>query len=126
MKNSLVNGTRYLWFAKGVGVVKMYYEHANGTITEAELLEYEIPTNGTEYFPLQVDNTWTYKWQNDYREEAAIERCQVTENGHERPDQDTTPPEVERTIPDLSEKVPTDLRAAGGVSSHPCSRSDRY
>ncbi len=110
LKNSLVNGIRYLWFAKGVGVVKMRYEHANGTITEAELMEYKVPANTTEYFPLQVDNTWTYKWQNDYRKEASIEMCLVTENANIRPDQDTTLPEVIRTIPDLSEKVPTDLK----------------
>ena len=33
-----VNGVRYLWFAKGVGLVKMRYEHSNGNTTEAELI----------------------------------------------------------------------------------------
>ncbi len=110
LKNSLVNGTRYLWFAKGVGIVKMRYEHANGIITEAELLEYKVPGNTTGYFPLQIGNAWTYKWQNDYRDEAAIEQCQVVENADKPPDRDIIPPEVERTIPDLSKKVPTDLK----------------
>ena len=110
LKNSLVNGTRYLWFAKGVGIVKMRYEHANGIITEAELLEYKVPESTTDYFPLQMGNAWTYKWQNDYRDEAAIEECQVVENADKQPDRDIMPPEVERTIPDLSEKVSTDLK----------------
>ena len=110
LKNSLVNGTRYLWFAKGVGIVKMRYEHANGIITEAELLEYQVPVNFTEYLPLQVDNAWTYKWQNDYREEASVEKCYVARNADKPIEQDTTSAEVERTVPDLSEKVSTDIR----------------
>ena len=77
LRSTLVNGTRYLWFAKGIGLVKMRYEHSNGVITEAELLEYEIPVEAHEYFPLQVDNMWRYKWQNDYRNEAVIETCHV-------------------------------------------------
>ena len=95
LRSSLVNGTRYLWFAKGVGIVKMRYEHANGAITEAELLEYDVPVKGEAYLPLQVDNAWTYKWQNDYRGEAIIEKCQVAENSDKPPgpDEDTTIPE---------------------------------
>ena len=37
LRSSLVNGTRYLWFAKGVGIVKMRYEHASGVVTEARV-----------------------------------------------------------------------------------------
>ena len=83
LKNDLVDGTRYLWFAKGIGIVKMRFEHANGIITEAELLEYKIPILTTEYFPLLVGNAWTYKWQNDYREEAAIEVFKAIQNSEE-------------------------------------------
>ena len=79
-RNSLMNGTRYLWFAKGIGVVKMCYEHANGVVTEAELLEYEVSIETQEYLPLQVGNMWRYKWQNDYRDEAVIETCRVVRN----------------------------------------------
>ena len=109
LKSSLVNGTRYLWFAKGVGLVKMRYEHANGVVTEAELLEYHVPVRGEEYLPLQIDNTWTYRWQNSYRDEAVIEKCQVVENV-DLTQRYTTPPKIVRTIPDVSEKVPTDLK----------------
>ena len=89
-RNSLVNGMRYLWFAEGVGVVKMRYEHANGVITEAELLEYEVPVEAQEYLPLQVGNMWRYKWQNDYRDEAVIETCRVVRN-FEKPEDLGTP-----------------------------------
>ena len=51
----------------------------------------------------------TTGWQNRYRDEAVIEKCQVVENV-DLTHRYTTPPKVERTIPDVSEKVPTDLR----------------
>ena len=77
---AFINGTRYLWFAKGVGLVKMRYEHSNGVITEAELLKYEVPTKQQVYLPLGIDNVWTYKWQNEYRIEEVIEKWQVVRN----------------------------------------------
>ena len=108
-----VNGTRYLWFAKGVGVVKIRYEHSNGVTTEAELLDYNVP-KGEEYLPLQYGNMWTYKWQNDYREKPIIEKCEIVENSDQPLDPDflstSRPPKVLRTIPDLSEKVSTILQ----------------
>ena len=78
--NAYLNGTRYLWFAKGVGLVKMRYEHSNGVTTEAELLEYEIPLADEEYFPAQIGTQWTYRWHNDYNDEAIVEAWQVTRN----------------------------------------------
>ena len=103
-------GTRYLWFAKGVGVVKMRYEHSNGVTTEAELLDYNVP-KGEEYLPLQYGNMWTYKLQNEYREKREkpiIEKCEVVENSDQPLDSDFFSDgrsKVLRTIPDLSEKV---------------------
>ena len=79
-RNALVNGTRYLWFAKGVGLVKMRYEHANGVVTEAELIKYEIPLQDEEYLPAQIGTQWTYKWHNTYRGEAVIEEWRVIRN----------------------------------------------
>ena len=79
LKSSLINGTRYLWFAKGVGLVKMRYEHANGVITQAELIDYNIPGENTAYFPLNVDTTWTYRWHNDYQPKPLIEKLLVSD-----------------------------------------------
>ena len=103
-------GTRYLWFAKGVGVVKMRYEHSNGVTTEAELLDYNVP-RGEEYLPLQYGNMWTYKLQNEHREKPIIEKCEVVENSDQPLDSvdsaffSDDPPRVRKIIPDLSEKV---------------------
>ena len=81
LRRALVNGTRYLWFAKGVGLVKMRYEHSNGVATEAELLKYGTPTQQSEtYFPVQIGTQWTYKWHNTYRDEAVIEEWRVIRN----------------------------------------------
>ena len=80
LQNAYVNGTRYLWFAKGVGLVKMRYEHSNGIVTEAELLKYEIPINEQEYLPAQVGTQWTYRWHNTYSDEAIIEEWHVIRN----------------------------------------------
>ena len=110
LESALANGTRYLWFAKGVGIVKMRFEHTNDTVTEAELLEYKVPADATAYFPLQIGNAWTYKWQDDYQDAAVIEACYVVGSNGASLLQDTTPPKVERTVPNLSEKISTDLK----------------
>ena len=70
LENALVDGTRYLWFAKGVGLVKVRYEHSNGIVTEAELVDYKISGESEAYFPLNIGSTWTYKWKNDYYNEV--------------------------------------------------------
>ena len=75
-----VNGTRYLWFAEGVGLVKMRYEHANGLTTEAELMDYRIPGKVEEYHPLQIGSTYTYKYHSVSLDETVIEKWRVTEN----------------------------------------------
>ncbi|UCD50649.1 MAG: hypothetical protein JSW27_24380, partial [Phycisphaerales bacterium] len=71
--NRFVNGTRYLWFARNVGLVRLRYEHANGMVTEAALLSYEVTTETDSYLPVALGNRWTYAWRNDYRKEAALE-----------------------------------------------------
>ena len=75
-----VNGVRYLWFAKGIGLVKTRYEHANGITTEIELMEYRIPGKTEEYLPLQIGSTYTYKSLSSYLDETIIETWRVTEN----------------------------------------------
>ena len=79
-QNAFINGTRYLWFAMGVGLVKMRYAHANGVVTEAELLTCKIPVESQSYLPVEIDAEWTYRWHSDYREEAIIEEWRVIRN----------------------------------------------
>lgn len=79
-ESPFVNGTRYLWFAKGIGIVKMRYEHANGLTTEAELMEYSVPGKVAEYHPLQIGSTYTYKYHSVFLNETVFEKWRVTEN----------------------------------------------
>ena len=79
-QSPFVNGTRYLWFAKGIGLVKTRYEHANGLTTEAELMEYSVPGKTKEYHPLQIGSTYTYKYHSVFLDETVYEKWRVTEN----------------------------------------------
>ena len=79
-ENPFVSGTRYLWFAEGVGLVRMRYEHANGLTTEAELMEYRVPGKIEEYHPLQIGSTYTYKYYSVSLDETVFEKWRVTEN----------------------------------------------
>ena len=83
-ENAFVNGTRYLWFAKGVGIVKTRYEHSNGVVTEAELTKFHVPGKSEEYLPLDLGTTWTYKWNNNNNPKGFIEIFQVVEPGKEQ------------------------------------------
>ena len=75
-----VNGTRYLWFVKGVGLVKMRYEHSNSNTTEVELIAYKTPSKTEEYLPLQIGSTYTYQSRSSYLSELVTEKWRVTEN----------------------------------------------
>jgi len=90
---AFVNGTRYMWFVKGVGLVRMRYEHSNGKVTEAVLLSHGLSGESDGYLPLQVGNRWTYAWKNDYRQEAVIETWKVGE----RPQDLASPPARRRS-----------------------------
>ena len=79
-ESPFVNGTRCLWFVKGVGLVKTRYEHANGLTTEAELFEYSVPGKTEEYHPLQIGSTYTYKYHSVSLGETVFEKWRVTES----------------------------------------------
>jgi len=79
--NDFANGVRTLWFAPGVGLVKMQYTHDNGKVTEAELLRSEISEQSSDYMPLAAGNEWTYAWSNDYRDYDVIETVRIPEPG---------------------------------------------
>ncbi len=80
---AFVNGTRFLWLARGVGIVRMRYEHSDGKVTEAVLLSHNLADKSDRWLPLQVGNRWTYAWKNDYRQEAAIETWKVSEQSED-------------------------------------------
>ena len=55
-------GTVRLWFAPGVGCIRLQYQHRNGLTTEIELVEYALTEPSGEYLPLALGNRWRYRW----------------------------------------------------------------
>ena len=102
LRVALINGTRYLWFAKGIGIVKLRYEHANGITTEAELVDYNVPNGSPEYFPLNIGTTWTYKWQNPYQPRPMIEKVAIIDI-EDKPEISLLESKYTITIPDETE-----------------------
>jgi len=49
-----VRGTRFMWFAPSVGLVKVKYNHEEGSATEISLIGYSIKEAGKGYFPLAL------------------------------------------------------------------------
>lgn len=72
-KNQFAAGERTLYFAKGVGLVKMIYKHDNGITTESVLTEFELAEQSEAFLPLSHGNQWKYQWKNGYRKESAVE-----------------------------------------------------
>lgn len=76
-KRNFVNGTRYMWFAPGVGLVKLEYHHNDNTTTSIELISYSVSEEDKGYFPLDSGNRWTYEWTNGYRDYKVRETCVI-------------------------------------------------
>ena len=65
-------GVKKRWFAPGVGLVRLLYQHKNGYATDIQLVKYEIAEPSEDYFPLALDNRWRYKWV-DQKSETVFE-----------------------------------------------------
>ena len=72
------SGTRRVWFAPGVGVIKLIYQHGDGVETEAQLMDYEGLKSTNDYFPLQVDARWHYRVKNTYSDQAVRDTWWIT------------------------------------------------
>ena len=57
-------GTRQVWYAPGIGPVRLLYKHHNGYETDISLVEHDIRGAEDEYLPLAIDNRWRYRWQD--------------------------------------------------------------
>jgi len=64
--DAFVQGTRTMYFAPGVGLVKLEYQHKTGHHTEIVLVDYATQQRDTGYFPLDMDNTWTYRFEDGH------------------------------------------------------------
>ena len=57
-------GTKQVWYAPGVGLVKLVYQHRNSLTTEVELVEYETAGEVGDWVPIKVGNRWRYSWED--------------------------------------------------------------
>jgi len=55
-------GAKQVWYARGVGLVKLVYQHRNGFTTEVELLGHDIVEPSQDWLPLAIGNRWRYGW----------------------------------------------------------------
>jgi len=58
-------GTIRVWFAPGVGCVRLAYQHRNGLTTNVQLVEHHVVEPSSEYLPLAIGNRWVYCWDDD-------------------------------------------------------------
>jgi hypothetical protein len=75
-----MSGTRFIWFAPGLGLIKVKYYHGNGKVTNILLKEYVIGRKMEEddYFPLNKGMEWKYEWHNGYYGVIVDEECYAT------------------------------------------------
>ena len=76
-----VSGTRWMWFALGVGLVKIRYRHEfeKEVQTDIVLVNYSLEEQADKnsYFSLTIGNKWEYDWSNDLRDVVVEEVCMV-------------------------------------------------
>ena len=58
-------GEKWMWFAKGVGVVKAEHHHTNGKQTIIELTDYHLIEPSEAYLPISIGNRWRYEWRDE-------------------------------------------------------------
>ena len=78
--NPRVCGTRYAWYAPGIGLVKMQIMLDNGTEATMQLTGYDITQESSDYLPLAIGNSWTHGWANIPEEYTAKEFYRVAAN----------------------------------------------
>jgi hypothetical protein len=55
-------GVKRVWYAPGVGLVRLRYQHRNGRETDIQLIDYELAEASPAYLPLAPGNRWRYRW----------------------------------------------------------------
>jgi RNA polymerase sigma-70 factor (ECF subfamily) len=58
-------GEKWMWFAPGVGIVRVEHHHQNGKRTVIELTSYQIKEDSKGYFLLAIGNRWNYEWRDE-------------------------------------------------------------
>jgi RNA polymerase sigma-70 factor (ECF subfamily) len=75
--------TVWVWFARGVGLVKIRYLHDNEETTEIDLIDYRLTELSDDYFPLSPDNIWLYCWSKSKGSYTVTEKWRVLSRVYE-------------------------------------------
>ncbi|TFH47453.1 MAG: hypothetical protein E4G94_00010, partial [ANME-2 cluster archaeon] len=65
--NSYLEGTRYIWLAENVGIVRLLYQHLDGSVTYGELKEFGMAGQSSVIIspnPINLTNTTGNYWIN--------------------------------------------------------------
>lgn len=78
------SGVRTVWWVRGVGPVRIVYEHASGERSQSDLLSTSLtplPLPGdTNLFPLVRGRTATFRWRNDrHMKHWSVQRFTVSQ-----------------------------------------------
>lgn len=57
-----VTGSRWMWFAPGVGLVRLLYVNENQMVTDVVLVERSPGRKSRDFLPLEPGNWWRYQW----------------------------------------------------------------
>lgn len=78
------SGTRRVWFAPGVGLVKLAYRHGDDVETEAALTGHAAADRTDDYFPLITGVAWEYQVTSSASDRVVRDRCRVTSSEGEK------------------------------------------
>jgi len=85
MLNAFYVGVREVWYAPGVGMVKVRVERENDVKAGLVLKEYDVKEQVRDYLPLAIGNRWSYGWEgvdaSDYLVEHVLEVRSRDEEG---------------------------------------------
>ena len=71
------SGTRRQWFAPGVGLVKLVYEHGDGVVSSVELQRRERGEDCHDPWPLLPGYSWWYRTVDSRSDAAILDRLWV-------------------------------------------------
>lgn len=76
-----VEGQGTLWFAPGVGLVKIVYKSVDGKQAQAELIDSHVVDQSATYMPLAIGNEWTYRWSSERDGSDRVETLRIAGPG---------------------------------------------
>ena len=81
-----LSGKRWMWFARGVGLVRMLNVDLHDAVTDVMLMARHQKENGAgAYLPLATGNWWRYEWiERLYPHAVLTETCRVVRSSKHR------------------------------------------